>query len=72
MFLQYFIFVFFKGNGWCYPWAITMHGGTHVCLRRVSAKNMFDSFADHGVTHFCGAPIVMSMLTNATENEKRE
>ena len=49
-----------------------MLGGTHVCLRKVTAKNIYDSIADHGVTHLCGAPVVMNMICNAPEEERRE
>ncbi len=54
----------FHCNGWCFPWTITALAGTHVCLRRVEPPAIFDAFAKHGVTHLCGAPIVMSMLAN--------
>lgn len=46
----------FHCNGWCFPWTITAMAGTHVCLRRVKAKAVFDAIADQGVTHLCGAP----------------
>lgn len=62
----------FHCNGWCFPWTLGVVGGTHVCLRWVRAKAMYDAIADHGVTHLCGAPIVMSTLLNAAEQEKRE
>jgi fatty-acyl-CoA synthase len=61
----------FHCNGWCFPWSISIVAGTHVCLRQVRAKAMFDAIADHGVTHLCGAPIVMSTLLNAPEADKR-
>ncbi|MCC7273787.1 MAG: acyl-CoA synthetase [Alphaproteobacteria bacterium] len=61
----------FHCNGWCFPWTITALAGTHVCLRRVEAKAMFDAIADHGVTHLCGAPVVMNMLIHAGERERR-
>jgi fatty-acyl-CoA synthase len=61
----------FHCNGWCFPWSISAVAGTHVCLRQVRARTMFDAIADHGVTHLCGAPIVMSTLLNAAEDEKR-
>jgi len=61
----------FHCNGWCFPWSISVVAGTHVCLRYVRAKAMFDAIADHKVTHLCGAPIVMSTLVNAPEAEKR-
>ncbi|MBL8567836.1 MAG: acyl-CoA synthetase [Phreatobacter sp.] len=62
----------FHCNGWCFPWSISAVAGTHVCLRWVRAKAMYDAIADHGVTHLCGAPIVMSLLLNAPPEEKRE
>ena len=61
----------FHCNGWCFPWSISVVAGTHVCLRHVRAKAMHDAIADHGVTHLCGAPVVMSALLNAAEHEKR-
>ncbi|MBC7281756.1 acyl-CoA synthetase [Hoeflea sp.] len=62
----------FHCNGWCFPWTLSVVGGTHVCLRWVRAKAMYDAIADHGVTHLCGAPIVMSTLLNAAETDKRD
>jgi 3-(methylthio)propionyl---CoA ligase len=61
----------FHCNGWCFPWTLSAVAGTHVCLRWVRAKAMFDAIADQKVTHLCGAPIVMSTLLNAPENERR-
>lgn len=61
----------FHCNGWCFPWTITAMAGTHVCLRAVSAKAMYDAIADHGVTHMCGAPIIMNMLVNAPSESRR-
>tara|TARA_R110002020_G_scaffold316361_8_gene531531 strand:- start:8754 stop:10424 length:1671 start_codon:yes stop_codon:yes gene_type:complete len=62
----------FHCNGWCFPWTLGVVGGTHVCLRWVRAKAMYDAIADHGVTHLCGAPVVMSTLLNAPETDKRD
>lgn len=62
----------FHCNGWCFPWTITAMAGTHVCLRRVAARDIYAAIADHGVTHLCGAPIVMGMLLNAPAGERRE
>jgi fatty-acyl-CoA synthase len=62
----------FHCNGWCFPWSISLMAGTHVCLRQVRASAIFDAIADHGVTHMCGAPIVMSTLLNAKAADKRE
>ncbi len=61
----------FHCNGWCFPWTISLLSGTHVCLRAVRAKPMYDAIADHKVTHLSGAPFVMAALLNATGDEKR-
>src|ERR671916_319789 len=61
----------FHCNGWCFPWSLSIVAGTHVCLRAVRAKPVYDAIADHGVTHLCGAPIVMSTILNAPAAEKR-
>lgn len=61
----------FHCNGWCFPWTVCAVAGTHVCLRQVRAKPIFDALADLGVTHMCGAPIVMTTLLNAAEADKR-
>jgi fatty-acyl-CoA synthase len=60
----------FHCNGWCFPWTITAMAGTHVCLRQVRADAVFDAFREHGVTHFCGAPVVLNLLVNAPEEMK--
>jgi fatty-acyl-CoA synthase len=61
----------FHCNGWCFPWTISVVAGTHVCLRQVRAKAMYDAIATHKVTHLCGAPIVMATLLNAPPEEKK-
>jgi fatty-acyl-CoA synthase len=55
----------FHCNGWCFPWTITAMAGTHVCLRRVEASAIYEAIARDGVTHLCGAPVVMNLLLNA-------
>jgi len=60
----------FHCNGWCFPWTLAAMAGTSVCLRRVEARAIFDAIRDQGVTHFCGAPIVLNMLVNAPEDER--
>src|SRR6266404_4670440 len=55
----------FHCNGWFFPWTITALAGTHVCLRRVEAEGVYAAIAREGVTHLCGAPVVMNMLLNA-------
>jgi fatty-acyl-CoA synthase len=55
----------FHCNGWCFPWAVAARAGVNVCLRKVEAKAVFDAIREHGVTHYCGAPIVHNLLVNA-------
>ncbi len=61
----------FHCNGWTYTWAVTLQGGTHVCLRRVEPAAIFTAIAEHGVTHMCAAPVVLTMLIHAPEEQKR-
>jgi fatty-acyl-CoA synthase len=61
----------FHCNGWCYPWSVTAMAGTHVCLRAVEPKRIFELIVEHGVTHMCGAPTVLTMLIGAPEEDKR-
>jgi len=55
----------FHCNGWCFAWTMAANAGTNVCLRRVDPKLIFDAIREHKVTHYCGAPIVHSLLANA-------
>jgi fatty-acyl-CoA synthase len=55
----------FHCNGWCFPWTVAMLGGTHVCLRRVDAPHILVAMREHGVDHYCAAPIVHNLLINA-------
>jgi len=61
----------FHCNGWTYTWGVTAVAGTHVCLRRVEPAPIFAAVAEHGVTHMCGAPIVLNMLVHAPEETRR-
>tara|TARA_Y100001949_G_scaffold166285_1_gene162801 strand:+ start:435 stop:2078 length:1644 start_codon:yes stop_codon:yes gene_type:complete len=61
----------FHCNGWCFPWTITALAGTNICLRKTDPGPIYDAIIEHGVTHMCGAPIVMGMLVNASSQEKR-
>jgi fatty-acyl-CoA synthase len=61
----------FHCNGWCFPWTLSVVAGTHVCLRWVRAKPIYELMAEHRVTHLCGAPIVMSTLIYAKPEECR-
>jgi fatty-acyl-CoA synthase len=60
----------FHCNGWCFPWTLPAVAGTNVCLRRVDAAVILPLIREHRVTHYCGAPIVHSMLINAPEEAK--
>jgi len=62
----------FHCNGWCFPWTLSVNAGTHVCLRWVRAGAIYQAIAEHGVTHLCGAPIVMSTLLDAQPEEIRD
>ena len=61
----------FHCNGWCFPWTLSAIIGTHVCLRQVRAEPIWTALAEEGVTHLCGAPIVMSLMISAPEAQKR-
>jgi 3-(methylthio)propionyl---CoA ligase len=61
----------FHCNGWCFPWTMSVVAGTHVCLRWVRQKPIWDALADYGVTHLCGAPIVMSTILATPDNDRR-
>jgi len=62
----------FHCNGWCYPWSVVAMCGTHVCLRAVDPAQIFPMIVEHGVTHMCGAPTVLSMLTSAPAEQRRK
>lgn len=62
----------FHCDGWCFPWTIAAIAGVNVCLRRVEATTIYDAIADHNVSHLCGAPVVMQMITGATDDQKRD
>jgi fatty-acyl-CoA synthase len=55
----------FHCNGWCFPWTVALQAGVHVCLRRVEAPAILAAMREHGVTHYCAAPIVHSLIVNA-------
>lgn len=57
----------FHCNGWCFPWTVAMLGGTHVCLRRVEAPAILAAMREHGVDHYCAAPIVHNLIIAAPE-----
>lgn len=61
----------FHCNGWGHAWTMTLLAGTIVCIRDITAKAVFDAIADHRITHFGGAPVVLGMLVNADDDDKR-
>jgi fatty-acyl-CoA synthase len=61
----------FHCNGWCFGWSVTAMGGTHVCLRAVDPAQVFALIARHKVTHMCGAPTVLTILTGAPAEQRR-
>ena len=61
----------FHCNGWCFPWSVVAMGGTHVCLRKVDPALIFPMIVEHGVTHMCGAPTVLNLLTSAPAEQRR-
>jgi len=62
----------FHCNGWCFPWTLSAISGTHVCLRKVREDLIWDALAAHAVTHLCGAPIVMSLISGADVSTRRK
>jgi fatty-acyl-CoA synthase len=60
----------FHCNGWCFTWAVTAAAGTHVCLRRMDPAVVYAAIKREGVTHLCGAPVVLNMLANAPQSAK--
>ena len=55
----------FHCNGWCFPWTVALLGGVHVCLRKVEAQAILAAMREHGVDHYCAAPIVHNLLISA-------
>ncbi len=58
----------FHCNGWCFPWTLAAIAGTSVCLREVRSEAIFEAIHGEGVTHLCGAPIVLDLLARAVED----
>ena len=60
----------FHCNGWCFAWTMAANGGTNICLRKIDPELIFKLIAEHKVDYFCGAPIVLSMLINTSEEQR--
>ncbi len=61
----------FHCNGWNHAWMMPLIGGTLVCCRDTTAEAIYSAIAEENVSHFGGAPIVLNMLVNATDAERR-
>ena len=61
----------FHCNGWCFPWTLAAKGGTNVCLRKVTGAAIYNAIAEHRVDHFCGAPIVLAMVADTGDEDRR-
>lgn len=61
----------FHCNGWCFPWTMAAVVGVNVCLRQVRDDTIFASIKKNHVTHFCGAPVVLNLLVNASPRLKQ-
>ncbi|KAL3752999.1 hypothetical protein ACJRO7_000402 [Eucalyptus globulus] len=59
----------FHCDGWCFTWSLAALCGTSICLRQVTAKAVYLAIAEHGVTHFCAAPVVLNTIVNAAPEE---
>src|SRR5690606_12826037 len=55
----------FHCNGWCFPWTLALQAGVHVCLRRVEPMAILAAMREHGVDHYCAAPIVHNAILAA-------
>ncbi len=72
LFMRYLQIVpLFHCNGWNHTWMMPSLGGTVICCRDISAKAIYDAIGDERVTHFGGAPIVLNMIVNAKDGERR-
>ncbi len=61
----------FHCNNWCHVWTMPAVVGTTICCRDITAPAIYNAIADEGVTHFGGAPIVLNMLVNAKQADRR-
>ena len=61
----------FHCNGWCYPWTLALLNAKVVCCRYIIAKDIYNLIFKHGVTHFGGAPIVLNLIANAKDEDKK-
>jgi len=62
----------FHCNGWNHTWMMPMLGGTVVCCRDITPAAIYNAIADEGVAYFGGAPIVLNMIVNAKNEDRRQ
>ena len=62
----------FHCNGWGYPWTAALVHAKVVCCRYIVAKDIYNLIDKHKVTHFGGAPIVLNLIANAEDKDKKE
>jgi acyl-activating enzyme 11/12 len=61
----------FHCNGWTFTWGMAARGGTNVCVRSPSARDMYHAISSYGVTHMCGAPVLFNVLLEAPPSDRR-
>ncbi|KAL9152260.1 hypothetical protein ABFS82_11G109900 [Erythranthe guttata] len=62
----------FHANGWSYTWGMAAAGGTNICLRKFDADAIYFAIKKYNVTHMCGAPVVLNMLSNIPDGKPLE
>lgn len=62
----------FHCNGWCHGWAMAALAGTIVCTRAITPAVIYNAISEHGISHFGGAPIVLGMILNANDNDRKK
>ena len=61
----------FHCNGWGHAWLNALVAGSIICIKKISAKIIFDAISEYKVTHFGGAPVVLGLLINAPEIDQK-
>ncbi|KAM1012064.1 hypothetical protein ACFX13_048127 [Malus domestica] len=61
----------FHSNGWNFPYGMAAVGGTNICVRKFDGQIIYAMIKRHGVTHMCGAPVVLNMLTNVRSGTEK-
>lgn len=61
----------FHANGWTFVWIVTARGATHLCLRKVEPRSVFELIQREQASIFCAAPTVLISIANAPEELRR-